>query len=112
LALRAGLKAIPIAGVALDALINAPGAGTNEQAYEARLQRAKEVFTKQYGTIAHVQGMPVVKPLKGQAEIYLTIDTVGAGGKVTRRRVHVPMSMWEGGRTPSTKGNSGSRRAG
>jgi hypothetical protein len=45
--------------------------------------------------------------LRGQAEIFLTLDQKDANGKITRRRVHVPLDLWQGGRHPSNRGNAG-----
>jgi hypothetical protein len=107
---RAGLKAIPGAGIALSELVNAPGAGGGEEGYIQRLTRARQLFPGQ--DITHVQGMPKVKELRGRAEVFLTIDTVGQGGKITRKRVHIPLNMWEHGRAPSRRGTPGTRRSG
>lgn len=49
--------------------------------------------------------------IHGQAEIYMTLD-INQNGKITRRRVHVPVDMWSGGRSPSNKATAGNKRGG
>lgn len=42
----------------------------------------------------------------GQADVNMTID-VNQDGKITRKRVHVPVDLWAKGRAPSHRGQSG-----
>lgn len=49
----------------------------------------------------------VERKLAGRAEIAMTIDVQQPGGRVERRRVHVPVDLWTGGRVPSSRGRKG-----
>jgi hypothetical protein len=42
--------------------------------------------------------------LLGRADVYMQIDVAHPGGKVTQKRVHVPVDLWSGGRNPSSRG--------
>lgn len=50
--------------------------------------------------------------LKGRAEIFLTLDQKDASGKIVRKRVHIPVDLWQGGKHPSTRGSAGKTRRG
>lgn len=85
-----------IAGVLLDYFYNAQNAGTNTESLYAPL---KKMYP---GMTGFKEGM-----LHGQAEIYVNL-AVNQGGKVTNKRIHIPLSMvYQGGRVPSQQGKAG-----
>jgi hypothetical protein len=66
--------------------------------YARDLQRAQRAFPGR--NISGVESM-----LRGQADVNLVIDlTDPHTGKMTRQRVHIPIGLWEGGRSPSHRG--------
>lgn len=74
----------------------------------AELQRAQQLYGRGVTGIEQYRaGM-----LRGQAEIFLVLDQKDATGKITRRRVHVPLDLWQGGRHPSNKGAAGKTNRG
>jgi len=111
IAARGGLKAIPLAGIPLSALIDAPSAG-GDASYIANMHQAQRVFGNRYGEISGVQGNPVLRNFHGHAEVYLNLDITGPGGYQQRKRVHIPLKMWEGGRTPGSAGIPKTTRSG
>jgi hypothetical protein len=101
-ALEAGGPAI-VAATAADYFINADDAGASNENMYQELGRARRTF-----------GMPGIVGVKdeqigqlhGRAEIFMTLD-INQNGKITRKRVHVPMNMWGRGSVPSNRGKAG-----
>jgi hypothetical protein len=81
-------------------------AAQTEGRYFAEVQQLQRRFGRSvHGFTNAQQGT-----FRGRAEIFLTIDQRDANGKVTRRRVHVPVDMWAGGRVPTARGQAANRR--
>jgi hypothetical protein len=77
---------------------------SRDQERMAELRRAQQlghpnaVGISQYG----------VGTWKGRADVHMVLDLRDPQtGKITRRRVHVPVDMWQGGRHPSSKAQAG-----
>lgn len=68
------------------------------------LQKAQAI----YGT--GVSGVENVHKVAGKADVYLTLDMKDASGKITRKKVHVPVDLWSGGRAPSSRGKAATTR--
>lgn len=56
-------------------------------------------------------GTPKLGKFHGRAEVFVTVDLKQENGKVVRKKIHVPVTMWEGGRAPSSQGKAGTKRA-
>lgn len=95
---KTALRRLGILGVLADYFYSAQNAGgSTENLYAAASKMYPNAVIQRLQT-----GM-----LQGQAEVYLTLD-INQGGKITRKRVHIPMSMlYQGGRTPSSRGTAG-----
>jgi hypothetical protein len=70
------------------------------------VQRAKQLFGPSITGLER----PAIGTMHGRAELWLTLD-INSGGKITRRRVHIPADMWSGGRHPTRAGRPGSQRS-
>jgi hypothetical protein len=104
---RASLKALGPAGVVADALINAEGAGGGEQGYIDRLtlRRAQANFGRNVVGVSDVG----YRMFHGKADVQMTIK-IAQNGKITKRRVHVPMDLWgKTGSAPTSKGKASKR---
>jgi hypothetical protein len=84
--------------------------GGGNQDYNAYLnmQRAQKVFRNP--SITGATNL-AVGTMKGHAEVWMTIDIQHPGGKIERRRVHVPVDLWSHGKFPSQGGKPGSTRS-
>jgi hypothetical protein len=47
-----------------------------------------------------------VRNINGRAEVYMQLD-INQNGQITHKRVHVPLTLWTGGSTPSNQGKQG-----
>lgn len=95
-------------------LRNADPTNQGEDAWIRRqnLRRAQQIFSGPQGNVVGVGGNTAVGMMHGHAEIWMTINVSGPGGKITQRRVHVPVSVFSNGRYPSAGGKPGNRRSG
>ena len=50
--------------------------------------------------------------LKGEANVTVDVNLKSGDGTVTKKRVHVPVDMWTGGKVPSSRGKKGNTRRG
>jgi hypothetical protein len=67
------------------------------------LSQARKVFG---GNVEGVTGYNAAM-WKGQADVNMTIDLRDpTTGRITRKRVHVPVDLWAGGRAPSHRGQT------
>lgn len=82
-----------------------PMSQNDERMHE--LRRAQQMFGR------NVSGLENYRAglIHGRAEIMMTLD-INQNGKITRKRVHVPVDMWSGGRTPSAAAKQGTKRGG
>lgn len=69
-----------------------------------------ELLRNRFGPDVTKFSNPAVGTFKGKGEVWLTIDLNHPNGKKEQKRVHVPLELWTGGKTPSTAGNAGSKR--
>lgn len=72
----------------------------------------QELIRNRFGPNASGGWNPAVGTFKGKGEVWMTIDLNHPNGKKEQRRVHVPLDLWERGKTPSTTGRAGSTRSG
>ena len=71
-----------------------------------------ELLKNRFGPDVSAFSNPAVGQFKGKGEVWLTIDLNHPNGRKEQRRVHVPLALWQGGKTPSTTGKAGSPRSG
>lgn len=96
-----------VVGTIFDYFYNAEGTQKAAQDLYPQIKALFPGLTGYKGIESIQQGM-----LQGHAEIYMTLD-INQGGKVTRKRVHIPLSMlYQGGRIPSTQGKAGKTQKG
>lgn len=68
------------------------------------LKRAQEIIgNRAGGRITGIEGAEE-RMLRGQAELYLTLDVLRPDGKKAQVKVHMPVTMWEKGRVPTRSG--------
>jgi hypothetical protein len=72
------------------------------QDYTTALHRAQQLYPRATAIDSFHR-----EKINGRAEISMTIDMTDSNGKKVVRRVHVPVDMWSGGRTPKTSGRAG-----
>lgn len=86
---------------------------TNQPAgWNNRMDRLKQLMGSQFsGQQIWNATDPKLGKFHGRAEVFMTIDLKDEQGKITRKKIHVPVTMWEGGRAPSSKGKAGTKRA-
>jgi hypothetical protein len=88
-----------VASTIFDYFYNAQNAGT---ANEGIFPQVKKLFPGLTAIESSKRGM-----FQGHAEVFMTID-INQGGKITKKRVHIPLSMaYQGGRVPSAGGKAG-----
>jgi hypothetical protein len=103
---RFGGKVLGPVGIALSELAFPSNAGGSEGNYIGNLNMLRRTYGRNVGAFEN----PRTVRINGRAEVALTLDMVGPGGKTVRKRVHVPMDLWSGGRTPSSGGKPATRR--
>jgi len=59
-----------------------------------------------YSSLSHTS------EIHGSADVTINVDLVQPDGTKTRKKVHVPVQMWSGGRTPSHRGRRGAGHRG
>lgn len=79
----------------------------NAQDYMVALQKAQKLYPTATGIEHFSRGT-----FRGRADINMTLDLTDANGRKVTKRVHVPVDMWSGGRTPISQGKPAATRRG
>lgn len=75
---------------------------------QRNLLRAQQIFNPNVTAVSRT----AVGMEGGHAEIWMTIQIRHPDGKMEKRRVHVPVSIFQNGKFPSSGGKPGNRRSG
>lgn len=106
---KVGVKALGPLGALIDFFSNVPAAGGGEQAYISNLTQLRRSYGGQR-VAGYEAGTAKLQMIHGKADISVVVD-ITQDGKVTRKRVHVPVDMWSGGRVPTSGGKAGTKRS-
>jgi hypothetical protein len=111
---KVGLKGIPVVGSAISFFADAENVNQGEGEWLARRNRAREVFGKTLASgqsIVNVPGQARLGQFQGKAHVFMRLEIHDKNtGKNRLVQVHVPVSMWEHGRAPSSQGKAGNKR--
>jgi len=112
---------VGLAAILGDFFVNADDTNQGEDAFIARqraqtsqrnLMRAQQIFDPNVQGIGNFAVGTAGRGAQAHGEVWMTIQIQHPGGKMEKRRVHVPVSFWQSGRYPSSKGKPRNQRSG
>ena len=100
------------AGIADDANIVSRALGIGGGRVTGDLRRAQEIWNKNGNTVSGITNDNIREftNAKGVHEIAMTITVKHPDGTETKKRVHIPVKLWETKPAPSAKGTPAGRR--